>query len=148
MMFRCFFVSSLLFIYLISSISAGKLFTVWILSYYIIVIYCSLCIRSMILNINNLHGTFLEFTGTECFENNIEYTGNNLNNDSERPNYGLTDGKRESPKECQKLCQQTNGCLVFTYEQKRRACWLKSEDSIKKNQSGSISGRNYCEGNL
>ena len=84
----------------------------------------------------------------ECFELDIGYPGNDLNSQPGNVNYALGEGRRDSAKECQQLCQQTQGCLFFTYRHASKECWLKSEDSGRSTQNGAISGKNYCEGIL
>ena len=58
--------------------------------------------------------------------------------------YGKGPGKRDSPFECQRLCQKRGGCKAFVWKPTRE-CWLKSEYLKKKNQKSTISGRKYCD---
>ena len=60
--------------------------------------------------------------------------------------YGKGSGKRDSPSECQRLCQKRDGCKTFVWKP-NRVCWLKSEYVKKKNQEGTISGQKYCDEN-
>ena len=52
---------------------------------------------------------------------------------------------RDNPEECQQLCQQTEGCVAFTFTSKG-ACWLKDFKSQGERKSGAFSGDKYCQG--
>ena len=51
-----------------------------------------------------------------------------------------------SPRECQQLCQQQYGCVVFTFRASGKECWLKHTKSAGVVSSGAISGNRNCEG--
>ena len=80
-----------------------------------------------------------------CFEENIDYVGNDLNNQTSDTNYSLGYENLESAKDCRELCQDTNGCLGFTWESYNKTCSLKSAMEGKRSQEGAISGKKYCE---
>jgi hypothetical protein len=81
----------------------------------------------------------------DCFERDTDYYGNDINLNSDHENYGRGAGKRESVKDCQTLCQETKGCLVFTYKTGNKECWLKSTDNGRSNSAGDISGKKFCD---
>ena len=87
-----------------------------------------------------------------CFEKNIVYPGNDMNGKKEHENYALGQGMRDNPEDCQHLCQQTEGCVAFTFKTKGResgGCWLKyskSEGIQLSPKKGAISGNKYCKG--
>ena len=92
------------------------------------------------------------FSPKECFEHDVDYVGNVLNNQYGN-DYGKGGGKRYSALECQHLCEKTQGCAGFTYQSAGKyalkECWLKSKGYKKEIQSGAISGTissSYCEG--
>ena len=69
-----------------------------------------------------------------------------MNGNNAHENHALGEGKRDSPEECQQLCQQTQGCVVFTFRPNNRECWLKHTKTGGRRSSGAISGDKYCEG--
>ena len=70
--------------------------------------------------------------------NDLAYPGNNLG------------GKRtrDSPKKCQQLCKETDGCVAFTFRPNGRECWLKRNKPPGQISSGAISGDRDCKGKL
>ena len=74
-----------------------------------------------------------------CFENGIAYPGNDLNGQDAKGQ-----GKRDSPEECQQLCQETPGCNAFTY--RPVGCWMKSTKAPGIKSSDAVSGDKYCNG--
>ena len=54
------------------------------------------------------------------------------------------DDERNSVEECQHLCQQTDGCNVFTWYSERKWCWLKSGIAASIELEGAISGPKQC----
>ena len=54
------------------------------------------------------------------------------------------DDERNSVEECQHLCQQTDGCNVFTWYSERKWCWLKSGIAASIELQGAISGPKQC----
>ena len=81
----------------------------------------------------------------DCFERDFDYYGNDINAESGHKNYARGAGKCESAQECQRLCQETEECLVFTYKTGNKECWLKSTDSGRSYRVGDISGKNFCD---
>ena len=79
-----------------------------------------------------------------CFENDIDYPGYDINKDPNGANYANGAGKRDSAKECQQLCQQEIGCKFFTHNQSSRQCWLKTLASSRRQNGGSTSGPKTC----
>ena len=75
----------------------------------------------------------------------MDYCGNDINLNSGHEHYGRGAGKRESAEECQKLCQETEGCSVFTYKTRIKECWLKSTDTGRSYSAGDISGKKFCD---
>ena len=59
-------------------------------------------------------------------------------------NYAIGSGRRDSVLECQRLCQTTKGCMVFSYQPSENNCWLKTSDSDKESKPDRVSGRKYC----
>ena len=82
---------------------------------------------------------------SDCFEKDVAYPGNNLNALISNDNYANGEGRRYSVGECQKLCQQTESCLFFTYSPASRSCYLKDKISEKQSRSGFVSGRKECK---
>ena len=74
----------------------------------------------------------------------MDFKGNDINDIETEENYGLGGGRRKSHTECQKLCQSTKGCNVFSYNSKYNACWLKSTESGKGYSKEAISGPKIC----
>ena len=54
------------------------------------------------------------------------------------------DDEKNSAQECQHLCHQTDDCNVFTWDSKRKWCWLKSGISSSIELEGAISGPKIC----
>ena len=54
------------------------------------------------------------------------------------------DDERNTVEECQHLCQQTDGCNVFTWYSERKWCWLKSGIAASIELQGAISGPKQC----
>ena len=54
------------------------------------------------------------------------------------------DDEKNSVEECQHLCQQTDGCNVFTWYSERKWCWLKSGIAASIELEGAISGPKQC----
>ena len=74
------------------------------------------------------------------------YIGNNLRELS-GPN-GPTRGKvLDSAEECQIYCQKFKDCLVFTYFNEKKTCFIKSSEG-ELQSANAISGPRYCSGNL
>ena len=71
-----------------------------------------------------------------CFVPNIYYPGMSLNSGH--------DDEQNTAEECQHLCQQTDGCNVFTWDSERKWCWLKSGISSSIEYQGAISGPKIC----
>ena len=71
-----------------------------------------------------------------CFLRNIYYPGMSINS-------GHTD-LQDTAEECQLLCQQTNGCNVFTWDSERKWCWLKTGIAGSVELEGAISGPKFC----
>ena len=85
----------------------------------------------------------MQFVG-HCFDYDVDYEGYDLNDDPNGGNYGAGDGMRDSTEECQRLCQITKGCALFTYKPAKKECWLKTNDTGRTLQDGVISGQKYC----
>ena len=71
---------------------------------------------------------------TDCFEYQIEYSGQHLGNPINNFNGEATD--------CQQLCESTNGCNYFVWRNKE--CALKREQGNKNGNSAAISGPAKC----
>ena len=67
---------------------------------------------------------------------NVYYPGMSINNGH--------DDEKNSAQECQHLCHQTDDCNVFTWDSKRKWCWLKSGISSSIELEGAISGPKIC----
>ena len=46
--------------------------------------------------------------------------------------------------ECASLCALTENCVAWTFNISSSSCWLKSDDSIKLNADGWITGTKEC----
>ena len=75
-----------------------------------------------------------------CFEEGVAYPGNDLETAS-------------SPEDCQKLCQETNGCEAFTFREGKKKgriarCFLKDSKLGRKETgvTGATSGDRDCKG--
>ena len=62
---------------------------------------------------------------------------------------------KESKEECQKYCQDTSGCLYFTWvdithpdHSVHKKCYLKNMIVEIKKKEGTYSGPKFCEGNF
>ena len=44
------------------------------------------------------------------------------------------------------MCQETEGCNVFTYRLDNKDCDLKTSDAGRETDVGAISGTKYCKG--
>ena len=69
----------------------------------------------------------------------MQYAGNDLND-------GKTD-RRNSPEECQILCQRTSGCVGWEWgSYGGDACWVKSKLGSPQHQTGLVAGkRDSCK---
>ena len=85
------------------------------------------------------------YANKDCYERDIDFYGFDLNNQPDDKNYAWEDGKRNSPLECQKLCQSTKECKAFTYYPRNGHCWLKTSDSDRREFGGMISGPKHCD---
>ena len=81
-------------------------------------------------------------------EQDIEYSGDYLNDQPNDKDYGRVGGRRASVQECQQLCQLRKRCTVFTYKHISRQCWLKARATGRKFQTGAISGKQRCTRNI
>ena len=64
-------------------------------------------------------------TDAGCFFEGMAYFGNN--NDMCTTEDPETCERKENPEECQKLCQETDGCVAFTWDGKLvKSCLLKN----------------------
>ena len=59
-------------------------------------------------------------------------------------NYARGAGRQNSYEDCQKLCQETRGCMFFTYDSSDNDCYLKDNYTGRKSHSGAVSGPKYC----
>ena len=57
-----------------------------------------------------------------CFDKDFAYRGNDLG--EKRKKKILAD----TPEDCQKLCEETDDCNVFTFRASEKGCWLKQID--------------------
>ena len=73
---------------------------------------------------------------SSVFLPNVYHPGMSINNGH--------DDERNSVEECQHLCQQTDGCNVFTWYSERKWCWLKSGIAASIELQGAISGPKQC----
>ena len=74
------------------------------------------------------------------------YIGNNLRELS-GPN-GPTGGKvLDSAEECQIYCRKFKDCLVFTYFNISKKCFIKSSEG-ELQSANAISGPRYCSGKI
>ena len=79
-----------------------------------------------------------------CFEENIDYSMNDINMDANHPHYAHGAGKRKSAAACQRLCKATRGCLYFTYDKVNGECYLKSSNEGRATNNDRISGPRSC----
>ena len=85
--------------------------------------------------------------GKECYEWNIDFYANDLNERPSDENYARGAGSRNSLTGCQQLCESTKLCQFFTYHPKSNGCFLKTSDSGRTAYTGShgrISGPKEC----
>ena len=90
--------------------------------------------------------TIIFISAGGCFETDYDYAGNDINADPNDKDYGRDAGKRDSPEDCQRLCQDRQDCAFFTYKERNKECWLKTSDAGRHYQerSNAISGKKYC----
>jgi len=75
------------------------------------------------------------FADTSCFEENIDYNGNDLYTDVRYA---------ESAVQCQQRCQKETRCAVWTFQGGFK-CWLKTSSAGRRKQAGTVSGdKNGC----
>ena len=87
----------------------------------------------------------------DCFLENISYKGNDYFEDCDRQ---PETWKRESSKECQILCQETEDCIEFTWispgsegdwaNGKNRCCLKNKKSRSPETIRGRISGPKFC----
>ena len=84
-----------------------------------------------------------------CLQLNTDFHGGDLNTVcTSQP----TNWKRETPDECQLLCQQTDGCELFTWigpdddwiEARQRCCLKTKVNQVPTVCYGAVSGTKYC----
>ena len=73
----------------------------------------------------------------KCHEPNIEYS----NGKSVKNGFLET----ESAEACKLLCQTTHQCRFFTFDAKRKRCWLKRSNKGKVMRNNFFSGKKYCD---
>ena len=84
------------------------------------------------------YGTFNFLEGT-CFEENINYPGEDIEGSLKRDSISV--------EACQLHCQNTSGCVAFTWDPHNDHCWVKSAvSSHEDNPYGAISGPAFCTG--
>ena len=72
--------------------------------------------------------------------------GNDLNANEDDPHHAKgNDGRRNSPEECQQLCQEVQECNFFTYTPTDQACYLKTSSSGKRKHTYATSGPRICQ---
>ena len=76
---------------------------------------------------------------TGCFENDKRYVGHPLNKPMGNNDYGAT----KDAFVCQKLCQNTDGCMWFNLDVNQH-CWLKTARGKGEGEPGSITGPVNC----
>ena len=76
---------------------------------------------------------------TGCFENDKRYVGHPLNKPKGNNDYGAT----KDAFVCQKLCQNTDGCMWFNLDVNQH-CWLKTARGKGEGEPGSITGPVNC----
>ena len=84
--------------------------------------------------------------GTDCFDQNVDYRGNDLNKGYET----LTD----TPEECQQLCQDNEKCVEFTWvmpnvlegvlKGRGNECWMKYAKATRIAMQNVVSGPKTC----
>ena len=80
----------------------------------------------------------------DCYEQNTNLNGYDINVQPDDENYALGSGKRNSNFECQQLCQSTEDCEFFTYNPNRNFCFLKTSDRGRSQLQGIVSGPKFC----
>jgi len=84
----------------------------------------------------NLFG--LNIDPIACFEDNINYPGNDMNNGHEN--------KKNDAVQCREDCLRTDGCVGFAWNKETNDCWLKpTMIQGKKEDNLFISGLAVCE---
>ena len=72
----------------------------------------------------------------KCYEPNTDYSrGKSVRNGFVETN---------SDEACKLLCQTTYQCRFFTFDEKRKRCWLKRSNRGKIAKDNFISGKKYC----
>ena len=79
-----------------------------------------------------------------CLENNVEYTSSTSHqlNSETSGNEDLKD----SAKDCQELCRQTNGCAIFMWTPNTKYCQLLKGANGRILKQGKVSGPPVCKG--
>ena len=83
-----------------------------------------------------------------CFENNVDINGFDINVRTDKKDYGEATRKADSVWACQGVCQKTDDCEFFTYIIEQKECRLKTIDSFLKwsfaRKRGHVSGKKFC----
>ena len=83
-----------------------------------------------------------------CFENNVDINGFDINVLTDEKGYGEAERKAGSVWACQEMCQKTDDCEFFTYIIEQKECRLKTIDAFRKwsfvRKSGHVSGKKFC----
>ena len=79
-----------------------------------------------------------------CFEDDTDIEGDVLNDKPDGKDYGMGSGMRNTPVDCQNLCQKTNDCKFFSWT-KPNICWLKKTKASSKIELNTISGEKCCK---
>ena len=80
----------------------------------------------------------------DCYEQNTNLNGYDINVQPDDVNYALGSGKRNSNFECQQLCRSTEDCEFFTYNPNKNFCFLKTSDRGRSQLHGIVSGPKFC----
>ena len=72
----------------------------------------------------------------DCFEMNIDFTGNDLVRNGIE---GIA-----SAELCRDECLEKASCKFFTYIKRHNECWVKTSDAGRKIAEGAVSGKVNC----
>ena len=98
-------------------------------------------------SINNfIYPLFLSIICTllACFENNVEYTSSK--DDKMNSETSSNTDMKESSKDCQELCRQTEGCAIFMWSRNTKSCQLLKGANGRILAQGKVSGPPVCKG--
>ena len=90
----------------------------------------------------------LRFILGDCFEHGVAIVGFDIDSNKDKNELKGKEGGLDSAEKCQKMCQITADCELFTYIVNKKECLLKKFDALLawqiERKEGHISGSKFC----